>query len=166
MIAVGAVVGRLRTGGYEPRQPGGPALRSLTLWQFAVVQALARRIAAPDDPGDPSIPSTDEVDVAGFIDTCVSEMHPVVRVDLLRLLAFIEHVAPFGVRARARFTKLDEATQDAVLRWLESSDQGLLRGAFAALKSLVFMGYYRDPRTWKILGYAGPLVGRPVGGWR
>jgi hypothetical protein len=48
---------------------------------------------------------------------------------------------------------------------MEASDETLLRGGFAGLKSLVFMGYYRDPRTWKILGYAGPWVGRPERGW-
>ncbi|MBL8609283.1 MAG: hypothetical protein JNL38_18280 [Myxococcales bacterium] len=41
----------------------------------------------------------------------------------------------------------------------------LLRGGFAGLKSLIFMGYYRDPRTWAILGYDGPRVGRPERGW-
>jgi hypothetical protein len=36
----------------------------------------------------------------------------------------------------------------------------MLRGAFSALKALVLMGYYRDPSTWAILGYTGPLVAR------
>ena len=166
LLAAGGLVGAVRTGGYDlgPAHPG--ALRSLSAWQFVVVQALARRIAAADDPNDESIPSADAVDVAGFVDAYVAEMHPLMRRDLVRLLSFIEHLAPLGVRAASRFTKLDGATQDAVLSWLESNDQGLLRGGFAAVKSLVFMGYYRDPRTWKILGYAGPLVGRPVGGWQ
>ena len=43
--------------------------------------------------------------------------------------------------------------------------EDLLRGAFDGLKSLVFMGYYRDPRTWRILGYDGPRVNRPDEGW-
>jgi len=29
----------------------------------------------------------------------------------------------------------------------------------------VMMGYYRDPRTWGVLGYDGPLMNRPEGGW-
>jgi len=45
-----------------------------------------------------------------------------------------------------------------VLAWMESNSEGMLRGGFDALKSCVFMGYYRDPRTWKVIGYAGPFV--------
>jgi hypothetical protein len=26
------------------------------------------------------------------------------------------------------------------------------------VKAALFMGYYRDPRTWSILGYEGPRV--------
>jgi hypothetical protein len=33
-----------------------------------------------------------------------------------------------------------------------------MRAGFQALKGLVMMGYYRDPRTFRILGYKGPLV--------
>jgi hypothetical protein len=29
----------------------------------------------------------------------------------------------------------------------------------------LLMGYYRDPRTWRILRYDGPLVNRPDEGW-
>jgi hypothetical protein len=53
-----------------------------------------------------------------------------------------------------------------VLASVEASSSDLLRAGFDGLKSLVFMGYYRDPRTWGILGYDGPLVNRPRGGWR
>ena len=59
----------------------------------------------------------------------------------------------------SRFTRLSRPTRIACSPALESSDEMLLRGGFEGLKSLVFMGYYRDPRTWKILGYDGP-VGR------
>jgi len=48
----------------------------------------------------------------------------------------------------------------------EGADTDLLRAGFDGLRSLVFMGYYRDARTWSIAGYDGPLVNRPAGGWR
>ena len=57
------------------------------------------------------------------------------------------------------------ATLGLGLAALEASSQDLLRGGFTGLKSLVFMGYYRDARTWKVLAYDGPLVGRPENGW-
>jgi hypothetical protein len=88
-----------------------------------------------------------------------------VRRDLLRALAFVEHLAPLGVGLTSRFTRLPPEDQDRVLASLESNAQDLLRGAFDGLKSLVFMGYYRDPRTWAILRYDGPLLNRPVNGW-
>ena len=56
--------------------------------------------------------------------------------------------------------------QDAVLASVESSSIDLLRAGFDGLRSLVFMGYYRDARTWSLVGYDGPLVNRPPGGWR
>jgi hypothetical protein len=52
-----------------------------------------------------------------------------------------------------------------VLASLEASSSDLLRAGFDGLKSLVFFGYYRDPRAWRLLGYDGPLVRRPAGGW-
>lgn len=140
--------------------------RSLAIfapWQALVFDAVARRIAAPDEVGD--APSVDDVGVTAFVDEFVASMHPAMRRDVLRLLGFVEHVAPFFARCASRFSRLGAADQDAVLRALEASDENVLRGAFAGLKSLVFMGYYRDPRTWKLLAWPGPLVGRPSGGW-
>ncbi len=165
LVAIGSVVAVVRTRGYDISQERRVKLSVLAPWQLIVVEAVARRIAAPDDPNDPTIPTTDAVDVGGFVDGYCAGMHPVMRRDLLRLLGFIEHVAPLGIRKTSRFTKLTETDQDQVLAWMESNDQGLLRGAFAGIKSLVFMGYYRDPRTWKVMGYAGPFVKRPQGGW-
>jgi hypothetical protein len=136
----------------------------LSPWQYVVVQSVARRIAAPDRE-DAAIPTTDETDVAGFVDRYVARLPRPLRRDLLRALAFVEHLAPLGVGLASRFTRLSASDQDRVLASLESSDQDLLRGAFDGLKSLVFMGYYRDPRTWRILGYDGPRVDRPDAGW-
>ena len=105
------------------------------------------------------------MDVVGGVDAWVARMHRGVRRDFGRFLAYLEHVAPLRCKLMARFSRLSPAEQDRVLASLESSPEGLLRGGFDGLKSLVFMGYYRDPRTWRIVGYDGPLVGRPTAGW-
>lgn len=165
LLAAAGVIGVVRTRGYDLPRARAEALENLAPWQYLVVAAVARRIAAPDDPADATIPSADDVDVAGFVDRYVGGMHPLLRRDLSRLLAFIEHLAPLGAGFSSRFSKLDASAQDRVLASLESHDQGLLRGAFASVKALVFMGYYRDPRTWRIMGYAGPFVNRPAAGW-
>jgi Gluconate 2-dehydrogenase subunit 3 len=164
LVCCSAVAGTLRTRGYalEP----GRRLVVLAPWEFIVVQHAARRIAAPDVPGaGGSAPAADEVDVAGFVDVWVARMHRGLRRDVGRLLVFIEHFAPLTIGFTSRFTRLDAAEQDRVLASVESSSSDIVRSCFEGLKALVFMGYYRDPRTWRIVGYDGPLVGRPARGW-
>ncbi|MEO6420971.1 MAG: gluconate 2-dehydrogenase subunit 3 family protein [Polyangiaceae bacterium] len=163
VVAASSVVAFFRTRGYEV--PESTKLASLSGWQFVFLQHAARRIAAPD-VDDPKIPTTDSVGVAAFIDSYIAKLHPSKKRDLGRLFAYVEHIAPLRLKLSARFTRLSAADQDRVLAALESSEQDLLRGGFEGLKALVFMGYYRDPRTWKILDYAGPMVARPEGGWQ
>src|SRR5215472_10295869 len=159
LALVGSAVAFFRTRGYA--LPSGHAkLVSLDVWQFVVTEHLARRIAAPDREGDASIPTPDDVGVADFVDRYVARMSASVRGDLLRFFAYVEHVAPVGAGFASRFTRLGPGDQDKVLASLEASDNPVLRGGFAQVKSLLFLGYYRDVRTWKILGYDGPLVRR------
>ncbi len=166
LAATGTLVGLLRTGGYKLAPGQAARLVALEPWQFLLVSAAARRIAAPDRTDDPSIPTSDEVDVGGFVDAYVARMPGALRRDLLRFFAYVEHLAPLGIGLSSRFTRLGPTDQDRVLRSLEASASDLLRGGFDGLKSLVFMGYYRDARTWTIPGYDGPLIARPSGGWK
>jgi Gluconate 2-dehydrogenase subunit 3 len=164
LVLGGSAVAFVRTRGYA--LPAGRVLTAFAPWQFIVVEHAARRITAPDRPGDASIPTAGALDVAGFVDGWVSRMDARVRRDLGRFLGYLEHLAPVAAGHSARFTRLPPAEQDEVLAAVESSSTDLLRAGFDGLRSLVFMGYYRDPRTWGIAGYDGPLVGRPPGGWR
>jgi Gluconate 2-dehydrogenase subunit 3 len=165
LLATGSVVALFRTRGYEMPKEREATLVALSPWQFILIEQVARRIAAPDPEVSGQIITPDQAGVATFVDGYVAKMAPAMRRDLFRLFAYVEHVAPLGLKLSRRFTRLDAASQDRVLSALESSDNGLLRGGFDGLKSLVFMGYYRDPRTWKILDYAGPMIGRPEKGW-
>jgi hypothetical protein len=164
-MATGSVVALVRSRGYDLPEERARALVTFSPWQYLFAASAARRIAASDRPGDPSVPTPDEVDAAGFIDAYVAKIPARLRRDLLRFFAYVEHVAPLGLGLSSRFTRLSPADQDRVLGSLEASSSDQLRGGFDGLKALVFMGYYRDARTWKILGYAGPLIGRPAGGW-
>jgi len=156
----------VRTRGYFVPEEVAAKLEAFAPWQYVVVQNLARRIAAPDeDSARAGVPSADDTDVAGFADAYVARLPGPLRRDLLRALAFVEHLAPLAIGRASRFTRLSARDQDRVLASLESNDQDLLRGAFDGLKSLVFLGYYRDPRTWRVLGYDGPRVNRPDEGW-
>jgi hypothetical protein len=164
LVLGGSTIAALRTSGYT--LPGDRKLLGLSPWRFVVVQHAARRICAADRPGDRGVPSADDVDVAGFVDAWVARLPEKVRVDLGRFLAYLEHLAPLGVGLASRFTHLGAEAQDKVLSSVEASSSDLLRAGFEGLKSLVFFGYYRDARTWHIVGYDGPLVARPPTGWR
>lgn len=154
-LAVAGALGVVRSSGYVG--PNGAAPVALSKAEWDTVQALARRIAATDGP---DAPSADDVDVVGFVDGYIASMDAPVRKDLLQFLGYIEQVAPLSLGLFSRFTRLDPAQQDRVLAALESSSSDLFRGGFQGVKALMFMGYYRDPRTWKIIGYDGPQVGR------
>ena len=129
----------------------------MTRGQLVVLTHLARRVCAADREG---VVTSDEVDVVGFVDAYVARMPARTRRDLTLFLGLIEHVAPLRIGALRRFSRLPPADQDRVLAALESSPVSLfggrVRGAFAGLKALLFMGYYRDPRTWPAIGYPGP----------
>jgi Gluconate 2-dehydrogenase subunit 3 len=163
LVVGGAALAVARTSGYPA--PRGRVLAVLAPWQYRVIEHAARRIAAPDRPGDPSIPSPDDVDVASFADGWMARMPARVRRDLGRFLAYVEHVAPVVAGFVTRFTRLGPDDQDRVLSSIEASSSDLLRAGFEGLRSLVFLGFYRDPRTWRIVGYDGPLVARPAAGW-
>ncbi len=161
LVAGGVGLAFVRSRGYPPVPGAAPS--ALDRSRYALVRAVAARVCAPDAAGPPS---ADDVDVAGFVDAYVSKMAGPQRGDLLKFLDFIEQLAPaMTLRAASRFTRLSAGDQDRVLAALEASEVDLLRGGFAGLKALVFMGYYRDPRTWSVLGYDGPSLGRPVPPW-
>ena len=126
LVLTSGAVAVVRTRGYVVAEAVAARLEVLAPWQYVVVQAVARRIAAPDRE-DASIPTTDETDVAGFVDGYVAHLPEGLRRDLLRALAFVEHLAPLGVGCASRFTRLSAGDQDRVLAWLESNDQDLLR---------------------------------------
>jgi hypothetical protein len=164
LLVLGGAAGIVRSRGYRVRP--GQRLLTMSAWQFVVVQHAARRIAAPDRTDDASIPTADDLDVAGFVDEWLARMRPGVRRDFGRFLAYIEHLAPLRGGLTSRFTRLGPDEQDRVLAATEASSSDLLRAGFEGLKSLVLMGYYRDARTWGIVGYDGPRVGRPTAGWQ
>jgi hypothetical protein len=143
LATVSGAVAILRSRGYD--EP----------WETAVVRHLARRVCAADRPG---VVTPDDVGVAAFVESYIATMPARLRRDFRRFLRFVEQVAPLGAGFASRFTKLAPEDQDAVLSSLESHSNELIRGGFDAVKAALFMGYYRDPRTWSILGYEGPKV--------
>ena len=159
IAGVGGAVALVRTEGYELESGIRDRLRTLDPAQYIVVRALARRIVAPDvAPGLTAAPSPDDVGVTDFVDGYLESMRPDLRRDFLRMLQFVEQLAPLGSGLLSRFSSLSAFDQDRVLASLEQSRVGQLRAGFQAIKSVIMLGYYRDPRTFRILGYGGPLL--------
>ena len=64
------------------------------------------------------------------------------------------------VRYGEPLEKLNADRQDTVLRWFEDCPIGLLRKGFWGLKAMVFMGYYGQPETNELVGYAPDADGK------
>ena len=161
------VIAAIRTSGYHVDPARAGALKAIAPWQLAVIDAVSARLCAADVPYDaPGAPPTPrEVGVGEFYDAFVAACDRSIARDCKALVGFVEHVWPIACGELHRFTALPLDRQDAVLAKMESSSSDLVRGAFHSLKSLLMMGYYRDPRTWGVLRYDGPLVNRPLDGW-
>ena len=157
IAACGGLVALVRTHGYA--LPPGATPVVLGAAEYEILGAIASRICAPDERGKTDAPSVEEVGVVAFADRYIAAMAPAMRRDLLRFLVYIEQLAPLRAGLSSRFTRLSPGEQDRVLGSIEASDEGILRGGFDGLKSLVFMGYYRDARTWPLAGYGGPWIG-------
>jgi hypothetical protein len=147
LVAGGGGLVALRWGGTSVPGDLGRRLRSLQPWQYVVAEAVGGRITHPES-----------AEVGRFVDGYLSDLPPTDRRDLIRVLTYIEHVAPLLEGRLRRFSQLSAEVQDRVLRGVESSSSDLLRAGFQALKALAFMALYRREESWPSLGYAGPVV--------
>jgi hypothetical protein len=154
LASLASGIALVRTRGYLA--PAG--LLTFSDAEYTIVRAVADRLCAVDEP---SAPTAQETRVAEFVDAQCSALDAPLRRDLGRFLLCIEHLAPLAAGHRARFSSLPASLQDAVLSKLEASPSEVFRGGFQGLKALIFMGYYRDDRSFAILGYEGPQVKLP-----
>jgi len=128
-------------------------MKSLSQEKAEFLQVLAARI----------VPETAELDVAGLgrffgiIDQALQDRPPSVRRQFATFLGVVRWapVARYG----GPFDKLRAERQDAVLRWFEDCPVGLLRKGFWGLKAMIFMGYYGQPETNELVGYAPEIDG-------
>ena len=129
-------------------------MKSLSPEKAEFLRVLAARI----------VPETAELDSAGMsrliglIDEALLERPSSVRRQFGTYLGLLRW-APLA-RFGGPFEKLSTDRQDAVLRWFESCPVGLLRAGFWGLKVLIFMGYYGQPETNVVVGYAPEFDGR------
>ena len=129
-------------------------MRSLPSEKAEFLQVLAARI----------VPETTDLDASGLrrffeiIDGALLDRPDSVRRQFGIFLGVLRW-AP-AARFGRPFERLKVESQDAVLRWFEDCPVGLLRKGFWGLKAMVFMGYYGQPETNELVGYAPKLDGR------
>jgi hypothetical protein len=144
-LGCAAVVGR-HLSGYSLEDAKAKRLRVLSPKEFLILSAVAARVLDGDGPRD--------VEAALSADAYLAHVPAALSGDVRACLQLLEHTAT----ATSRFTHLDAAGQDAVLAGWQSSRFAVKRQGFQALRTLCFLGYYRDPRTWPMLGYSGPML--------
>lgn len=143
-LGLAGVIGR-RLSGYSLDGKTAARLQVLSPKEFLILQAIARRVLAGDGP------SADEVEAAMHADAYLAHVPEPLVDDVRGLLQLFEHLHT------SRFTHMSPIEQDAVLAAWQKSSLALKRQGFQALRTLCFMGYYRDARTWPLLGYTGPM---------
>jgi hypothetical protein len=129
-------------------------MKTLSNEKAVFLKVLATRI----------VPETDELDVAGWsrffviIDEALQTRPASVRRQFATFLGVLRW-APIA-RYGSPLEKLQIERQDSVLRWFEDCPVNLLAKGFWGLKAMVFMGYYGQPETNELVGYAPNLDGR------
>ena len=129
-------------------------MKSLSQEKAEFLQVLAARIV-------PEITDLDAVGLSrffGIIDDALQDRPPSVRRQFAVFLGVLRW-ASLG-RYGSPFEKLRADRQDAVLRWFEDCPVSLLRKGLWGLKAMVFMGYYGQPETNELVGYAPDFDGR------
>jgi hypothetical protein len=159
LLGTAGIIGRSLSG-YRVDDATAGKLRVLSPKEYLVMQAVARRVLAPDAAG---APTTDEVEVALAVDAYLTKVPPEVVRDVRALLQLVEHGSSLFRLGGTRFTHLRAAEQDATLHDWSRSSLTVRRRGFQALRTLSFLGYYRDDRTWPLLGYSGPMLPKRAG---
>lgn len=151
LVALAATVPLL---GCVPRSYEAGPHACFTPRQFAALDAAARRLV----PSWQQHAGAGELQVAAAIDRLWARANPTLQADLRRLLDLFEELpALFG---GAPFSDRPPAEQDAILRAWSAAPLWPARQGFTALNKLVATLFYMDPRSWDVLGFAGPWIGR------
>jgi hypothetical protein len=133
-----------------------------------ILTRIAERMV---ETGEPSAPPLRETRAVETIEALCRGLDAGVRRQLRLALRLFEY-GPFVFElVFTRFTRMSDAECDASLTDWMTSRLALRRTAFLALRNLALYGYYSQPETWPLVGYAGPLLGgaaagspRPPGG--
>lgn len=140
--------------GYSSLIPSSAKPMTLSEKELAVLFAFCDRLL-PDVEGQPT---AREARIAERIDKELSFHTPKMQSDVKAALLLVEHGGILHLSG-SRFTRLSPEEQDAHLGRMTQGRE-LERQAFTGLRTLAMFFYYCDERTWKNIGYVGPLMPR------
>lgn len=152
--AAAALIGVARTTGYGDALPDWQG-HELSRWEAQVLVAAAEAVI-PDTPGLLPADGPSGAEVAANVDRYLRGMPAPMRAEVHGLFVLVEQGTLLGGRL-SRLTKLDPAQRRAFLEGLGRRG-GLVSVAARGIRDLCYVGWYQDPRTWRAIGYSGPLV--------
>ncbi|HEX2484305.1 MAG TPA: hypothetical protein VHQ66_03335 [Myxococcota bacterium] len=151
-VAPGAALG---CGPGAPPREGAEGARFFAPDEADVLAAVVERIV---DTGLPDAPPVRESGAVLAIDRLCTSLDPELTRPLPALLRLVEWGPLVFDFAFARFRALPPEAQDASLRGWMTSSLALRRQGFQALKGLACYGWYSQEESWRLVGYAGPLL--------
>ncbi len=120
-----------------------------------ILTQLVERLVETGEPEAPAVRATRAV---ATIDALCRGLDPALTSVLPTALRLFEWGPLLFDFRLARFTRLDDAGKDASLQGWMTSRLAARRQGFLAIRNLALLGYYSQPETWPLIGYAGPLL--------
>ena len=120
-----------------------------------ILTQLVERLVATGEPDAPAIRDTRTI---ATIDALCRGLDPALTSILPTALRLFEWGPLLFDFRLSRFTRLDNDEKDASLRGWMTSRLPARRQGFLAVRNLALLGYYSQPETWPLIGYAGPLL--------
>lgn len=164
-VGAGAAAGLLlagRTCFYENSSTPKWSPVVLADWEVVVLAAAAGALI-PETPTqllDATNSRPSGIDVARKVDGFLHGLPASMLLEIHAMFGVIEHSTILGGHL-LRFTRLSPAKRLDFL--LALNDMGSKFGeAFRGIRDLSLLGWYAHPKTWKDLGYDGPLLERPA----
>jgi hypothetical protein len=130
--------------------------RFFDAYETEILTQLAERIC---DTGTSEAPRLRETATIATVDAFCVRLDPALSGALPLALRLFEWGPLVFELTPTRFTRMSDPAKDASLSAWMTSRLAIRRQAFLAVRNLCLVGWYSQPEVWKLVGYAGPLLG-------
>lgn len=138
--------------------PEGLELKVMDPWEYALVNAVARRMLGAKPA---AMIDSREVDPARYLDETCALLDRSIFGRVRMAFGFLEY-APWPILPKfSRFTRASEEVQDRVLLDMQQSSLGIKKSIFVALKLLSGPAFYANAPAWRLMDYPGPPWNAP-----